>query len=126
MISTLTSSMNTYTLAWVMGIIFITLNVLDAHSTWLVIRPNNYSGERNPIARWVFRKLGIPRGIVIFKCVLLAILIPCVIYYAVYDVFTINIVLVVADLLFLWVVYHNYKHYRQRVEFECSLTRGMK
>ncbi|HNT52625.1 MAG TPA: DUF5658 family protein, partial [Candidatus Syntrophosphaera sp.] len=54
--------------------VFVLLNVLDGHSTWMVLRPNRYHRERNPVARWVFRKLGLPRGIVIFKFVLLLIL----------------------------------------------------
>ena len=118
MIKTVVYLLHSYILALICGMIFILLNVLDAHSTWLVIRPNNYSGERNPVARWVFRKLGIPQGIVIFKAGLLAILIPCMFYYSAYEVFTMNIVLIVADILFLWVVLHNYKHFRQRVKFE--------
>ena len=118
MFSNVTQILNSHLLAYTLGLLFIALNVFDAHSTWLVIRPNYFSRERNPIARWAFRKLGIPRGIVIFKIALLLVLIPCMYYYSVYAVFTINIVLIVADLVFIWVVLHNYKHYRQRKKFE--------
>ena len=89
--------------------LFIILNILDGHSTFLVLKPHHYHRERNPIARWVFRKIQIPRGIIIFKAVLLGILIPAMAFYAGNDVFTINIVMLSSNLLFILVVIHNYK-----------------
>jgi len=90
-------------------LLLLILNILDAHSTWLVIRPFYFHRERNPIARYVFRKMGIPSGIIVFKAVLMSILILCISYYAAWDAFTINIVLVVANIVFGWVVIHNYR-----------------
>lgn len=98
-------------LTLVLSIMFLLLNVLDAHSTYLVIRPAHYHRERNPIARWIFRKLTVPLGIIVFKTAILAIVIPAIAYYAAWDPFTINIVMLVANLLFLWVVWHNYRVY---------------
>ena len=95
------------------GLIFTILNVLDAHSTWLVIRPNHYERERNPVARWVFRKLGLPRGIILFKIVIFALLIPACAYYAVWEPLTLNIVLIVANIVFGLVVRNNYRIYRR-------------
>ena len=92
-----------------LGIIFLALNVLDAHSTWCVLRPNHYERERNPIARWILRKLGLVRGIMIFKGCLVLILATSIGFYVAYDPLTINIVLIVAILLFAWVVWHNYR-----------------
>ncbi len=100
-------------LCLLLSCIFLVLNILDGHSTYLVIRPHHYAREKNPVARWVFRKLGIPRGIIIFKTILLVILIPAISYYAAWDAFTINITLLVADLLFLLVVLHNYRVHRR-------------
>ncbi len=90
-------------------VIFILLNILDGHSTWQVIKPNHYSRERNPLARWIFRKLGIPRGIVVFKVVLLLILAAAFAWYAAYDTLILNVILIVADIVFLLVVIHNYR-----------------
>lgn len=90
-------------------VIFILLNILDGHSTWQVIKPNHYSRERNPVARWIFRKLGIPRGIVVFKVVLLLILAAAFAWYAAYDTLILNVILIVADIVFLLVVIHNYR-----------------
>jgi hypothetical protein len=97
---------------------FVVLNILDGHSTYQVLKPYHYQRERNPIARWIFRKLSIPNGIIIFKAVLLAILIPAMAYYAAHDPFTINIVLLVSNILFLIVVMHNYKVYRKVRKWE--------
>lgn len=91
--------------------VFLVLNVLDGHSTWLVIRPCHYHRERNPVARWAFRKLGLPHGIAIFKALVFLVLIPAGAWYAAHDARTLNIVLVVANLLFCYVVWHNYRTY---------------
>ncbi|MCB5254131.1 MAG: DUF5658 family protein [Candidatus Cloacimonadaceae bacterium] len=105
--------LNKAALFWSCLSLFVLLNVLDGHSTYLVMRPNHYRRERNPIARFVFRKIGIPQGIIIFKAVLLAILIPAMGFYAGNDLFTINIVLLVSNLVFLMVVIHNYRLYNK-------------
>jgi hypothetical protein len=89
--------------------IFILLNILDGHSTWKVLRPDHFRRERNPVARWIFRKLGLPRGIVVFKVVLLPILTAAIAVYASYETFLLNIILLVADIVFLLVVLHNYR-----------------
>lgn len=100
-------------LFWGLLFLFIIVNILDAHSTFMVLRPHYYERERNPIARWVFRKLGIPSGIIIFKVALLSILIPAMAFYAGNDLLTINIVLVVSNLVFALVVHNNYLVYRK-------------
>ena len=105
--------LNSQVLFWILLSLFIGLNVLDAHSTHLVMRPHHYHRERNPVARWVFRKLGLPGGIVFFKALLLGVLIPAMIWYKAEDVFSINIVLSTADILFVVVVAHNYNVYRK-------------
>ncbi len=108
-------------------IIFLILNVLDAHSTWLVLKPNNYHRERNPIARWVFRKLRIPRAIIIFKAVLMSFL-GFYIGYWWKEALTINLGLLIGNVLFIIVVLHNYKvsrHYRKQREYlEASKAEG--
>ncbi|MDI3503885.1 MAG: hypothetical protein PWP64_821 [Candidatus Cloacimonadota bacterium] len=100
-------------LFWVLLSLFIILNIVDGISTYLVMKPDHYKRERNPIARFVFRKLGIPKGIIIFKTVLLSILIPAMGFYAGHDVFTINIVLAISNLVFFFVVIHNYRVYHK-------------
>lgn len=100
-------------LSLVVTAVFIVLNVLDGHSTYLVLRPHYYEREKNPVARWIFRKLKIPRGIIIFKTVLLSGLIVAISYYAAWDALTINIAMLVADVLFLVVVLHNYRVHRR-------------
>lgn len=95
------------------SVVFTILNILDAHSTWLVIRPNHYERERNPIARWIFKKLGLPRGIILFKIAIFAILIPAGALYATWEPLTLNIVLIVANLIFGLVVWNNYRIHRR-------------
>lgn len=96
-------------LSLILTAVFLLLNILDAHSTWLVVRKDNYHRERNPVARWIFRKLKLPRGIILFKTFLLSGLMIAFGYYAAWDAFTLNIILVVANLVFLLVVLNNYR-----------------
>jgi len=88
--------------------LFLFLNILDAHSTWLVLKPDFYHRERNPIARWIFRKLHLPRGIIIFKLILLTLL-GWFIWHWHRDSLTINIGVLIGNLLFIIVVLHNYR-----------------
>ncbi len=92
---------------------FIVLNILDAHSTWLVVKPYNYHREKNPVARYVFRKLGIGRGIIIFKVVLLTFFSGVIFFYVVPDWETVNVSMIIGDLLFTFVVTNNYRIYRK-------------
>lgn len=108
--------LNSAGLFWAKLMLFVLLNVLDGHSTYIVMRPNHFYREKNPIARFVFRKLGCFRGVVIFKAVLLAILIPAMSFYAGNDLFTINIVLLVANIVFTLVVFNNYRIYHKYVK----------
>lgn len=112
-LSTFMHLLHSAALFWGLLGIFILLNLLDAHSTYIVMRPHHFGRERNPIARWIFRKLGIPRGIIIFKTLLLALLIPAMGFYAGNDLFTINIVLIVGNIVFALVVWNNYRIYRK-------------
>ena len=95
----------------ILSILFLLLNILDGHSTYLVLKPNKYHREKNPLARWVFKKLKIPAGIIIFKTVLMAVLILAIAYYAAWEPFTVNIAMLIADIFFLLVVLHNYRLY---------------
>lgn len=105
--------LNQAALFWSLLCLFIILNILDGHSTYLVMRPDHYRRERNPVARFVFRKIGIPNGIILFKAVLLSILIPAMGFYAGNDLFTINIVLLSSNGVFSYVVIHNYRLYKK-------------
>lgn len=104
--------------------VFVILNILDGHSTWKVIQPNNLHRERNPVARWAFRKLGLPRGIVIFKTLLLLILGGAFAWYAKKETRTLNITLGVANLVFLAVVVHNYKVYN-KIKAQNNISREL-
>ncbi|MGB4261619.1 MAG: DUF5658 family protein [Candidatus Cloacimonas acidaminovorans] len=95
----------------ILCIIFLLLNILDGHSTYLVLKPDKYHREKNPLARWVFQKLKIPAGIIIFKTILMSILILAIAYFSAWEPLTVNIAMLIADLLFLVVVLHNYHLY---------------
>jgi len=94
------------------SLVFLSLNILDGWSTWLVLKPNHYERERNPIARWVFRTLKLPAGVIFFKALLLSWLGVFIAYYH-KEALTINIALLIGNLLFLYVVRHNFNVHRK-------------
>lgn len=94
-------------------IIFVILNILDGHSTWKVLYPDKYHREMNPLARWVFRKLGVTKGIITYKSILILIIGVLMGHYARKETLSLNIILTVANIVFLITVLHNYKVYHK-------------
>ncbi len=45
--------------------LLVVLNILDGVSTWKVVQPNHWHRERNPLARWVFSRLGLLPGLIL-------------------------------------------------------------
>lgn len=99
------------------SILFLLLNVLDGWTTWLVMKPDHYDRERNPIARFVFKKLKAPASIILFKVMLLSGLGLFIIHWW-RESLTLNIALLVGNLLYIYVVRHNFKVHRKYVEHE--------
>ena len=93
--------------------VFLVLNILDGHSTWKVVKPDHYFREKNPMARWVLRKLGALRGIVVFKFVLLMFLGGILAFYGKKETRSLNVMFGVANLVFLGVVINNYRVHKK-------------
>lgn len=49
----------------VLYLVLLVLNLMDGITTWIFVRPDHYDREANPVARWMFRRLGITRGIIL-------------------------------------------------------------
>ena len=126
MVAALSILLSHWSVTLILTLIFLCLNVLDGHSTYLVLKPDHYERERNPVARWMFRKLKIPQGIIIFKTFLLSLLVVCIGYYAAYDALTINLAIGVGNILFILVLRHNYRvwHKFHKAEEELKVLFG--
>lgn len=101
--------------------ILVALNLLDGLSTWQVLKPNHYHRERNPVARWMFIKLGLTRGLVLAEVLWIGF-ISAVFFltftHPVWDV-ALLVLLCVGVLVFLRVVSGNFRAWqsiRQREE----------
>lgn len=103
-----------YKTSIVLGTIFLILNILDAHSTWKVCKPDKFECEMNPVARFVFKKMGLKKGIISFKVFLLSIFGTVVYKTMLITLKELNIILVFANLLFAYIVGHNYKIVKKR------------
>lgn len=106
-----------HTLLLVQCLLFIILNVFDGHTTWLVMKPDHYDRERNPIARFVFKKLKAPASIIFFKAFLLSGLGLFIIHWW-KESLTLNIALLIGNLLYIFVVRHNFRVHKKYVEHE--------
>lgn len=91
-------------LFWLLYSLYLLLNVLDGLTTWLIIRPDKFHREANPVARWLFIKLGIPRGIIIVEGVVLSLLTLVIFWLLGRNSLIAYILLGIGDLIFLWIV----------------------
>ncbi len=89
-------------------VVFILLNFLDAHSTYLVIKKSNLKSEKNPIARFIFRKFGIIKGMFFLKMISI-FLIPLMFWTYQEDPGSINSLLIFVNLLYSAVIINNYR-----------------
>ena len=100
--------------------VFLALNALDVHSTWLVVTHSSLRSERNPIARWLQKRLGPLAGLLALKGVIVLIL-PLIILWWDDAPTEMTLILLVADLAYGIVVANNYRIYRRlrarRTEF---------
>ncbi len=92
--------------------LFLALNVLDVHSTWLVVTWSSIHSERNPIARWLLKKLGVLPGLLALKGVILLIL-PLILLWHDDAPLEITLVLLLSDAAYALVVANNYRIHRR-------------
>jgi len=107
-------------LFYLMIVIFVLLNVLDAHSTLKVISRTSYKNERNPVARLLFKLLGPLSGVIILKLIIIPVIF-LMFYLFTFGTYDMNIVLVIANVFYLAVVFHNYNVVRRIDKFRSKL-----
>ena len=86
---------------------FYILNLLDATTTFFVVSKCSYKSERNPLVRLLIKKYGAKKGLFYTKLIVLFLL-PLIIWSYQEDALYTNIVLVILDIFYLFVVFHNY------------------
>jgi hypothetical protein len=99
--------MNSYSLFITLLFLFAVLNVLDGHSTFKVIKNTSINNEKNPVARFIFKRLGSLAGIIVLKSILIP-LILLMLYYFSFQQVELNVILILANFFYLSVVIHNY------------------
>lgn len=96
---------------WTLFVIFVILNLMDGHSTFLVVRPDNFGREKNPFARFIMKKMGLIPGIITLKSLLILPLTLVALDFIRKDVKSYFLVFSIADLLYGLVVCNNYRIY---------------
>lgn len=98
-------------LLWILLPVYLMLNVLDAISTWLVVKPDRYAQEINPLARWLFIKLGLFRGLLVAETLNLGLITPLIIILAAFMPLLATILLSLAVLFYAVLVVNNFRIY---------------
>jgi hypothetical protein len=88
--------------------VYAVLNVFDGITTWIILRPDKFHLELNPVARWIFIKLGIPQGIIITEMAVLSILSPLIFCLAARHMLLVKITLGLGVAFFSWLVTDNF------------------
>ena len=89
-------------------VLFLLLNYFDVISTNMIVRQVGHDGERNPIARWLIKRFGTLKGLLILKSVIIPI-IPLIIWSYIESSTYLNITLSFLDSLYLAVVWNNFR-----------------
>jgi hypothetical protein len=98
--------------------VFTILNILDGYTTWHVLKPDNFHREINPVARWLFRKLGIPNGIIIVEGVWIAFYTLLLCFLASLALFLPGLLLLGGILVFAWVAGDGFRLIRKRKQID--------
>ncbi|MCF7919793.1 MAG: DUF5658 family protein [Candidatus Cloacimonetes bacterium] len=101
-------------------LLLVILNILDAISTWKVVKLGSNRNERNPIARFLFNKLGPLAAMLILKGIAIIIIAYVALFYKKFlpDIHTFAIIL---NAFYLYIVIHNY-HVLKKMKSRFSAT----
>jgi len=99
-----------------LSLIYIVLNILDGHSTFNVVKLSSYKSEKNPIARLFIKKLGALWGIITIKLVSLFVVLIMLYSYNRELARQFNIVMLIADVFYTYVVIHNYRNLNKMIK----------
>ncbi len=94
----------------ILAAVFLIENILDAHSTYLVVNNTSLRSEKNPIARILFKTFGIIKGMIILKSIIVIVLILIFFVYPLTN-HELHIILSISILVYLAVVLNNYRIY---------------
>ena len=92
--------------------VFSILNILDGHSTYLVVHNSSLRSERNPFARFIFKLFGLKPGIIILKSVSV-IMLPVIYIFFRSLRYELNLVITFANAFYIFVVWNNYRNYNK-------------
>ena len=90
---------------------FLVLNYLDVLSTYKIVKKVGYKGERNPIARWLIKRYGALKGLLILKSMIIFVT-PLIFWSYAESPLYLNITLGFIDIVYLCVVLNNFRIYK--------------
>lgn len=104
-----------FLLPFLLYLALVALNLLDGISTWHFVRPGHFHREANPLARWMFRKLGITRGIILAELLWIGLI--SLIFFLTWSMPVLGSVLIallaIGIVVFAYVVIDNFRFLRR-------------
>jgi Domain of unknown function (DUF5658) len=91
-----------------MFLLLAVLNILDAISTRKVVNIGSNNNERNPLARFLFNKIGALPAMIILKGIALVITAYIAINYREFEP-DIHTYIIIINAFYLWIVIHNFQ-----------------
>lgn len=94
-------------------ILLTLLNLLDGYTTWQVLKPDNYHREVNPLARWLFRRLGLMNGIIVAETLWISFYTLLLAFLGTLSLLYPLLLLLLGILVFGWVVWDGFRLMRK-------------
>jgi uncharacterized membrane protein len=83
------------------------LNILDAVSTWKVVKIGNNKNEKNPLARMLFNLIGPIPAMIILKGIAILIIAYIMLNFKKFKP-EVDTFMIILNLIYLWIVIHNF------------------
>lgn len=101
-------------------LLLIILNLLDAVSTWKVVKLGSNKNERNPLARWLFNLIGPIPAMIILKGLAIVIVIYITFNYKKFQP-DLDTFIIIINAIYLWIVIHNFQVLKKMKKFSTPL-----
>ena len=97
-------------LLMILYLVLMVLNLTDGITTWIFVRPDHYDREANPVARWIFKRLGISLGIILAELMWLGAV--SLLYFFVFKVYVLPglVFMGVGVLVWLYIIPGNIRY----------------
>jgi len=89
-------------------LLLVVLNIMDAISTWKVVKRGSNKNEKNPLARFLFNIMGPVLAMILLKGIAIIIILYISLNYQDFEP-EIHTYMIILNVFYLYIVLHNYQ-----------------